>query len=291
MQLHKVITLTTVLVVLALTVLVWFFPSNDDFRVENKYWNGASETLNGPFRPIEALFDTPAGATLLLIPYLSLTDAELQAVKDLVNLGGTLILADDYGSGNKVLEFLNFKTRFSGLPLLDPLVNYKNQWFPRIVNLSESPITEGIENIVLNHGTALVNVLPEEVIARSSAFSYIDLNANAKQEADEPSGPHPVVSRHSLGSGQVILIADPSLLINGMSTIENNRKFLQNIAALKTSPLLFDQSHLMPSNLHQTKNLLAGGRRSLASPLGTLGVVALALGVTLLPFWRERRQP
>jgi hypothetical protein len=290
-QLHKVITITTLLVILALTALVWFFPSNDDFRLENKFWNGASETLSGPFRPVKSLAQLPAGSTLLLIPYVDFTAAELQTVKDFVVQGGTLILADDYGYGNRVLEFLGFKARFSGRPLLDPLVNYKNQWFPRVVHLSDSPLTEGIENLALNHATAIANVAADEVIAQSSAFSYLDLNANEKQEANEPNGPHPVISRHSLGGGQVILIADPSLFINSMSGIEDNHQLIQNIATLNTTPPLVDQSHLTPSNLHQTKDLLASARGSLASPLGTLGVVALALSLTLLPFWRERRQP
>ena len=291
MQLHKVITITTLLVILALTALVWFFPSNVDFRLENKFWNGASETLSGPFRLVESLTDAPAGSTLLLIPYVDFTVSELQTVKDFVVQGGTLILADDYGYGNRVLEFLGFKARFSGRPLLDPLVNYKNQWFPRIVHLNDSPLTEGIENLVLNHATALMNVPADEVIAQSSAFSYLDLNANEKQEADEPNGPHPVISRHSLGGGQVNLVADPSLFINSMSGIEDNHQLIQNIATLNTTPPLVDQTHLTPSTLHQTKDLLASARGSLASPLGTLGVVALALSITLLPFWRERRQP
>ena len=290
MQLHKFITITTLLVILALTALVWFFPSNDDFRVENRLWNGASETLGGPFRPVKSLAQLPAGSTLLLIPYVDFATAELQTVKDFVVRGGTLILADDYGYGNRVLEFLGFKARFSGRPLLDPLVNYKNQWFPRIVHLNDSPLTDGIENLVLNHATAIMNVPADEVIAQSSAFSYLDLNANEKQEADEPNGPHPVISRYSLGGGQVILIADPSLFINSMSGIEDNHQLIQNIT-LNTTPPLVDQSHLTPSNLHQTKDLLASARGSLASPLGTLGVVALALSITLLPFWRERRQP
>ena len=291
MRLHKVITITTLLVILALAALVWFFPSNDDFRLENKFWNGVSETLGGPFRPVKSLAQLSAESTLILIPYVDFTAAELQAIKDFVNLSGTLILADDYGYGNRVLEFLGFKARFSGRPLLDPMVNYKNQWFPRVVYLNDSPLTEGIENLALNHATAIANVAADEVIAQSSAFSYLDLNANEKQEADEPNGPHPVISRHSLGGGQVILIADPSLFINSMSGIEDNHQLIQNITTMNTTPPLVDQSHLPPSTLHQTKDLLASARGSLASPLGTLGVVALALSITLLPFWRERRQP
>ena len=75
-----------------------------------------------------------------------------------------------------------------------------------------------------------------------------------------------------------------------METMEGNDSFLQNIAAITASELLIDQSHLPPSNLHQTKNLLAQIRDSLTSPLGTLGLVMLALTITLMPLWHERRR-
>ena len=61
-----------------------------------------------------------------------------------------------------------------------------------------------------------------------------------------------------------------------MQTMESNYNFMQNIAATTTSELLIDQSHLPPSNLHHTKNLLANMRGFVTTPLGTLGLVILA---------------
>jgi hypothetical protein len=72
-----------------------------------------------------------------------------------------------------------------------------------------------------------------------------------------------------------------------METIEGNYTFIQNLAAISTSGLLIDQSHLPPSNLHHTKNLLASVRGWLITPVGTIGVVILALTVTLMPVWHR----
>lgn len=292
MRLHKFLVILTIVLVIILTIVVWFFPSNEDFRIENPFWNGTRDIstshLVSPLQSLADLPPSPGGATLILIPYLDFTPAELEQLSSFITKGGTLILADDYGYGNQVLEYLGLKARFSGQPLLDPLFNYKNKWLPRISHLASSSVTNNIESLVFNHATCLINVEADDVLARSSSFSFLDLNGNESWDKDEPTGPLPVISQHNLGSGQIILISDPSLFINSMETIEGNYTFIQNLTAITTSRLFFDQSHLPPSNLHQTKNLLASVRGYLITPLGALCLVILALTITLMPIWHRK---
>ena len=49
---------------------------------------------------------SPAGSTLIVIPYLDLTSPELERIGRYITAGGNLILADDYGYGNQVLAYL-----------------------------------------------------------------------------------------------------------------------------------------------------------------------------------------
>jgi len=72
--------------------------------------------------------------------------------------------------------------------------------------------------------------------------------------------------------------------------MESNYTFIQNLTAITTSRLLIDQSHLPPSNLHQTKNLLASVRGYLITPVGTLGLVILALTIALMPIWHKKER-
>jgi len=293
MNLHKFLVALTVAIVITLAAVMWFTPTNEDFRTGNPFWNGTKEaTLSHSFSPLETLASlpsSPGGSNLILIPYLQFSPTELETVHNFIIQGGTLILADDYGYGNQILEYLGFRARFSGQPLLDPLINYKTEWFPKISRFKSSSLTNNIDNLVLNHATCLLEVEAADVLASSSSFSFLDLNGNQIREESEPVGPLPIIAQHNLGSGQVILIADPSLFINGMETLGDNDKFIQNIAALTTSDFLIDQSHLPPSNLHQTKNLLASIRGALITPLGTIGMVVLVLAITLMPLWYERR--
>jgi len=293
-ELRRFLVILTVVLFIVLSIMAWFYPSNDDFRADNLFWNGVRDiSLSYPISPLESLSNLPSlpqGSTLILIPYLDFTPAELEGLNSFVTRGSILVLADDYGFGNQVLEYLGLKARFSGEVLLDPLFCLKNRWFPRVSHIISSPVTSDIESLVLNHATCLVDVDTVDILAQSSEFSFLDLNSNESWDEDEPTGMMPVISQHNLGSGKVILISDPSLLINSMEAIEGNSILIQNITAITTARLLIDQSHLPSSNLYQTKNLLASVRGFFITPIGAMSLVVLALTVTLMPVWHERRR-
>lgn len=292
MKLHKFLLLLTIILVSLMTAVVWFFPSNDDFRTSNPFWNGTQDIVSVyAFAPLESLSDLPVSArdaVLVIIPYLQFSAADLNAVSSFITGGGTVIVADDYGYGNQITEFLGLRARFSGRPLLDPVVNYKNQRFPKILHLRPSSLTTGIDELVLNHATALSEIEAGNILAQSSIFSFLDTDGDRTRQADEPAGLLPVISRHSLGKGNIILISDPSLLINSMGPLGDNDRLVQNIAAAG-STILLDQSHLPPSNLSEAKDVLAQIRNFFTTPPGTLGLVLAVITVTLMPIWHRRR--
>ncbi len=292
MELRRFLTILTIALVTILVVVVWLFPSNEDFKNDNPFWNGAKfMNENYSALPLDSLADLPSspqGSTLILVPYLNFTTAEFEELSHFIKQGGTLILADDYGFGNQLLEYLGLEARFAGQALLDPMLNYRNKWFPKISRFESSRLTDNVETLVLNHATCLINVEPDEVIALSSRFSFLDRDNNLVRHTDEPVGPLPVISQHEMEKGQLILVADPSLFINSMEPMESNNIFIQNIAAVTTSSLYFDQSHLPTTDLSRTKILLADIRGYLVTPLGTTGLVLLALAIALKPIWHKR---
>jgi len=159
-----------------LIIAVWFFPSNEDFRVENPFWNGTRDiSASYPAQPLESLSDlppSPQGTTLILIPYLNCTPAELEQLNRFVSQGGRLVLADDYGYGNQILEYLGLRARFAGETLLDPLVNYKNKQFPKIIHLEPSLLTSNTGSLVFNHATCLAQrLIPSPCPLRSASLT------------------------------------------------------------------------------------------------------------------------
>ena len=292
MGIKKFLVILAAGTILVVVIAAWFLPLDEDFRVENPIWNGSKNlSASYPVQSLESFAElplSPRGTTLILVPYLNLTSVELEQLNSFISEGGRLILADDYGHGNQILEYLGLEVRFSGEVLVDPLINYKTKDFPKIIHFKSDLLTINTESLVLNHATCLVNTQDNSVIALSSSFSFLDRNENGTYEDDELSGPLPVICYKTLGDGQVVLVADPSLFINSMNAIDENEGFIQNIADTTTS-LYIDQSHLPPSDLHQTKTLLARGRGYLASPLMTAGLVALVVIITLEPVWYKRK--
>ena len=294
MELRRFLTILTVSVVFILTIMVWLFPENEDYRVDNPSWNGFEDmksiALGSPLGSLSDLPDLPHDSTLILIPYLDFTINELNQINSFVIRGGTLVLADDYGHGNQVLEYLGLSVRFSGYSLIDPWVCYSNHWFPRITHIIPSYVTTDIESLLFNHATCLINVETSDVLALSSVFSFIDSNGNEYLDDDESSGSHAVISLHDLGNGRIVLISDPSIFLNSMLNFADNLAFVENIAAATTSELMIDQSHLPMSNLSQTKNWLTTIRYSFSTPLGAISLVILVLAITLMPIWHRRRR-
>ena len=175
--------------------------------------------------------------------------------------------------------------KFTGNQLLDPLFNYKNKYFPRIVDFTPTPTTSGVENLVFNHATCLEEVPTGNIIARSSYFSFLDENQNSQWDEGEPKGNMVVIAEYVVGKGVIIVVADPSILINSMLNIGDNRLFLENITE---GQLLFDQYHLPDVALDKTKAILRTGRSFLATIWSSLILIALILAIALSPTWHNR---
>ena len=294
MALHRFLTIITLSVIIILVATVQLSPPGDDFRQDNLSWNGISDVASAtgatPLASLAALPPVPLGTALVLVPCTPLALPRLEQLRAYLTEGGTLVLADDFGHGNQLLSFLGLTARFSGSVLLDPVFHHESQEFPWIPRIATARLMMNIESLVFNHATSLANVTSRETLASSSSLSFLDLNGNESLDDDEPIGPLPVISRHDYGDGNIILISDPSVLINGMQPLADNSDLVSNIAAIAPSQVFIDQSHLPRAALHDAKDLLASLRDVLSTPVGASVLVALSLTITLIPLWKERRR-
>ena len=288
MSRHK-LCLAAVLVAVMLAVLIWFYPSNSDFRSENSSWNGArdfTEDLQAlPLSSLDALPATSQGTTLIVIPYIKFTPTDLERLENYVSSGGKLVVLDDYGFGNDILEQLGLEVRFTGNQLMDPLFDYKNKNLPRIINFAPDTATSEVKNLVFNHASSLENVPQNHVIAWSSYFSFLDENQDGEWGEGEPKGHLPVIANFKIDKGELVLIADPSILISSMLEIEDNQRFLENIVQ---GQIFLDQSHLPEVPLDEAKVVLKVSRDSLATIGATSGLMLLILALALKPIWYNR---
>ena len=281
MKTSSVLLAVAALIIVVSLVCIWFSPSVQDFMAANSLWNGirnlSSEVDASNLDSLDELPELPQGRTLVAIPHLQYEDEDLSKIRNFVIEGGSLLLMDDYGYGNSVLEYLGLDARFAGASLLDPLYCYRNQWLPKITDFSPELEENGIEVVVLNHATTLTDVGESDVIAWSSSSSFLDLDGDESWWRDEPRGPLPVAAKLKLGKGTVTLVSDPSIMINSMVRKDDNHSFIKYLIGPELEPgqILIERSHLPKDPRDESKIGLTNSRKILSMPYPLLGLTAV----------------
>jgi hypothetical protein len=247
-------------IILALSLLgILFYPSINDFMSSNRAWNGIHSFVKDfNAENIDSLEDISPQAkqeVLVCIPYIEYSDTELFNIKEFINNGNTLLVLDDFGYGNQILEYLGIDARFSNISLLDPLFNYKNQYFPRITDFTADVSQSGIEAITLNHAAFIDNVRQENILAMSSQTSFADINGNGVLDEYESQGPLVVAAGYDSGKGKLILVSDPSITINTMVGQNDNYEFISYLVNMTGVPekIRLDRAHITKTPLDVSK--------------------------------------
>jgi len=240
-----------------------------DFSIFNSGWNGTSELAvmtfqAGKFTPgfrVEATgtdvsvvqlrlteieLDPLTDALVIIGPTKTFTTSEGTIVGDFVRDGGTLLIADDFGTGNSLLSGMGAESRFSGSLVMD-LAFEKQPEFSVCFDFSADQITHNVTTALLNYPSSLtVNTSTTQTLARTSIASWLDTSGDRLQEPGEPRGPFPILAREHLGIGSIVLLSDPSVLINGMRGHLDNTVLsgnLLNYISAERSSVYFDESH------------------------------------------------
>ena len=288
MNIRQALIFTVLITFVVSLICISFFPSIQSFMQYNTMWNGLRHSLNAlDAHTVDTSIGLPqidSNDTLVCIPYLPYGDLQLARLKNFVNNGGTLMVMDDFGFGNDILAYLGIESRFSGAPLLDPLYCYKNQWLPEITDFSPA-VSRNVKEIVLNHATALLNIDNSRVIAWSSSSSYLDRNENGSYDQGEPKGPLPVAAKIPLGTGTIILVSDPSILLNSMLIKDDNLSFIKSLTGVDTgSSILIDTSHLTQDPMNIVKTKLMDIKEVLAQPYALISILCLLFVIASIYF-------
>jgi hypothetical protein len=280
-RLFDFLFVTLAIVLAASLASIWFYPSRQEFMTGNAMWDGirdyARENGAANIDNLDSLPNAFEKSVLVAIPYLDYQPDELQKLRQFVNEGGTLIVMDDFGFGNRLLESLDINIRFDHRLLLDPLFCYKNQYLPLITDFSSGIKEAGITSLVFNHASVLNHVDKESALAWSSETSFLDVNNNGVLDTSEPQGPFVVAAGEKVNKGTVQLVSDTSLIINSMVVKNDNYSFVNYLASYKGQPenLLIDRSHLSKSPLDMSKIEVNSAREFLSNPYALIGIVAI----------------
>lgn len=204
-----------------------------DYSIGNKDWNGVSK-----LHQISREMGYTVYESETFEPWLSQNKIVLVILYPLSNInsslnaflmaGGRIIIADDFGNGNELLDFSS--THFSGEDVSDTESNYNGKTFtPTITSFRPHQVTRLINKIVTNHPTYLIDSGEETSIAFFPTSSFIDSNKNGKKDDFEKScGRSTFAKVLEIGKGKAIIVSDPSIFINEMIDLGNNKDFYKN---------------------------------------------------------------
>lgn len=256
--------------IIAIIVVTGVYPNFDEFNIKNQSWNGLSK-FDRDTHPVQlsnsaVLVAYSQGSTLFIIgPDKEFTRSEVSVYSNYLKRGGEIILADDFGTGNDILEAMGLDIRFDGGLLCDPIFMERNLHLPRV-----TAENYGLNYLVLNYATFLtgLNSKTNEVLVWSSPISYsIDSNGVIVKNSSMP-----VIAEASIGKGKLVLISDSSVFINGMIDKGSNEDLLK---IYSSDIVLVDTSHNTPSSVGLVK-------ASLADTYNLLGLYEVRYSVLIL---------
>ena len=248
----------------------YYWPFQERYYPLNNAWDGCSEIISRAMNStIIWSYDPPleSNGTLLAIigPGIEFSQSESSQIRLFLQNGGTVLLADDTGSGNTLLQALNMTERFSPMAIADLYFYSKNPNFPLITEFNPSPITRNLTTLITERPSYIENSTSARILATSSPFSFIDVNGNGTSSVNETLRPFPIIAEIGLGKGLLILVADPDIFTNQLITMYDNMQLFLNILRVAGGHLLYDAHHLESAPLVAWRAALRRLVSSLAS--------------------------
>jgi len=283
----KVVVSALIVAFLLIASISILWPITEPYFPSNESWNGCSEIYKMVPNPITLYsYSEPLNAqqtSLLVIvgPTVPFEETESARVLSFLDSGGDVLLADDYGSGNGLLQSLNVSARFSGMPLADLYFYSKSPIFPLISDFVQDPVTRNLTVVIMDHPSYIenTNMSSTKALAFSSAFSFIDSSNSGAPLPGEKTQPYPVIATVQVGNGLLILVANAHMFTNDMIGLFDNGILFRNLLSLVNGAVTFDIVHLAKAPLTSPRITL---REFLEHSVAALGSAQAQLVITVV---------
>jgi hypothetical protein len=278
-----------ILVIAAVALFLHLSTTDIEFSRYNPEWNGTSQVFEAlensgtvMVRDTAALMGRHNATLLVIAPARAPTAEEGSAYRSFVAAGNTLILADDFGSGNELLQAIGASTRLDRGNLSSLEREFENSEAPLGFPVKGQPLVADLSKVVFNRPVAVFGGNP---LINTTYLSWIDTDGDGRVDRTEPLGRFTVATGETVGAGKVVVIGDASLFINAMQGLSGCDNGLL-VGRLVADATLTDQ------RLSQTAT--AAGPISTflwvrETPALVVVVTALSLGLIAWSFGRRRR--
>jgi hypothetical protein len=286
---NEIQVLVIIIVVTSLVLGFHLVTTSQEFSRANTGWNGTSEFFTLPDRHTThditgfSVLSGKVNATLLIIaPAGIYPDTDVTEIRRFVEAGNTLVLVSGDSAGDSLLKKLGSPVTIRPGILASINLAYGDPYIVVTRPETEHPVTRNVPSLVLNHGATLTGGTS---LFGSDMMSWIDTDGNRRISGGESIGRRSVAVAWPLGTGEVVVISDPSIFTNAMLHVGDqwgNRALVDNCISLH--PTLFIEQVASRTRDRGTAPgvlyLLRSGN------LPKIGIVAFVL--FLLALWVQR---
>ncbi|MCM1567434.1 MAG: GldG family protein [Dehalobacter sp.] len=238
------ITLFLILVIVLISSRLYF--SEESHSTTNILWNGISQFSS--FYKTNNLYDLSDlevmdqdTALLIVYPTKNFTTDESLLIEAYMEQGGNVIVMDDYGTANTLLESITSPISIYQLPVCQYDSYHINPNFPIIKNFTSPGSIYRVNSLILNHPVSL-NVSGDAIVlATTSRQGWIDTDFDGLIWTSEPFNAYPLMASATYGKGTLTVISDADIITNGMIIRGDNRMFIA--ALLKSNAVYIDMTH------------------------------------------------
>jgi hypothetical protein len=188
-------------------------PTGVDYDHRNSEWNGLAELYRILVAGRRVVYiDEPVD--LARLPVTSpvaliypTTELPIEELVQLVRAGGRLLVADDFGTGAPLMGALGVRVHPGRMPHLS--FYRANRQLPSFAPSGDHPLLSGVERVIANHPTPLSS-------SGAAVITYDDPHFGLLYDV-------------RLGRGRAIVLGDPSLMVNFMLDVADNRTLVLNL--------------------------------------------------------------
>ncbi len=168
----------------------------------------------------------PADRYIIIAP----KDASPSGIaEEVLKSGGTVIIADEEGDANQLLEALGSRMRIvpGNVSSIDMEFASTRTIIARVS--ANHTLLEGVTTLAFNRPSSITGGTP---LVRTSVLSWVDTTGSGRPGAGASLGQYTLIAREEVDPGEIILIADASLFATTMQQVRrlhDNRQLLENM--------------------------------------------------------------
>jgi hypothetical protein len=279
----KPVSVVTGVVILVAIMVLLFHLSTDysDYSMHNPGWNGTSQLFGDLPAERAVLLSTNAGLSqyndsvlLIIAPGKNFSQEDLTSYLNFLDRGNTIVLFDDFGTGNELLRQTGTGIQIRQIPLLSADRAFEDPVFLKTYPVNDGELVLNISGLTMDRPSALYGGDPFLV---TSLLSWEDTNHNNKADQNETIGQFVVGSSGHVGKGRIIVISDPGILINSMTntgTGQDRDRFIDIILHLNRTALI-DQTNSMTANTTPQSRIIHVVQTTSSIRIGILTLILL----------------